>query len=132
MRKWATENAEMVVSSLDWERVEQLIASGAVDRNRIMDHTVHHQMDPIIIGIDAAGPGDDQILDGGHRFVAYAMAAAAAGMGGAPLPLPAYALQPNEWRQFLIPRFIAEAMNFDAKYDIDDRQWPGDHELVKR
>lgn len=124
MRKWAIENVAEVTTFLDWERAERLITSGAIDRHRITEHTIHNQMEPIIIGIEAAGPKNDQILDGGHRYVAYALAATAAGFAGAPLPLPAYPLTPDQWKQFLIPRFIAQALGFDAKYDNIDFQWP--------
>lgn len=124
MRKWAVENLEEVITFLDWERAERLISSGAIDHSRITEHTIHNQMEPIIVGIEAAGPGNDQILDGGHRYVAYALAATAAGLAGAPLPLPAYSLTPQQWKQFLIPRFIAAELGFDAKYDSLDHQWP--------
>lgn len=124
MRKWAVANVEEVVTVLNWERAERLIASGAIDRDRITEHTIHNQMEPIIIGIDAGGLGNDQILDGGHRYVAYALAATASGFAGAPLPLPAYPLTPAQWRKFLIPNFIARALNFDAKYDSIDFPWP--------
>ncbi|WP_408076846.1 hypothetical protein [Sphingomonas plantiphila] len=124
MRKWAMANVAEVTTFLDWGRAERLISSGAIDRNRITEHTIHNQMEPIIIGIGAAGPGNDQILDGGHRYVAYALGATAAGLAGAPLPLPAYPLTPDQWKQFLIPRFIAQTLGFDANYDSTDFQWP--------
>lgn len=124
MRKWAIANVEEVTTFLDWERAERLITSGAIDRSRISEHTIQNQMEPIIIGIGAAGSGNDQILDGGHRYVAYALAATASGFAGAPLPLPAYPLTPDQWKQFLIPRFVAQALRFDAKYDNTDFQWP--------
>lgn len=123
MRKWAVDNVEEVVTFLDWERAESLIASGAIDRSRITEHTIHNKMEPIIIGLDAAGFGNDQILDGGHRYVAYALAATASGFAGAELPLPAYPLTPDQWKQFLIPRFVAKALGFDTKYDNIDHQW---------
>jgi hypothetical protein len=117
MKKWAEAHGQLVVSTLCWDRVNRMRSNGAIDEDRLANHTTKQQMEPIIIGIDAAGPGEDQILDGSHRFFAYAMAASAAGMEGAPLPLPAYALEPAEWRQFLIPRFIAKAMRFDETDD---------------
>jgi hypothetical protein len=120
MRKWSEAHGELVVSSLCWDRVERMMSNGAIDPDRLANHTMQQKMDPIIIGIDAAGPGDDQILDGSHRFVAYAIAASAAGFAGMPLPLPAYALTPDQWRRFLIPHFIAKAMKFDANYDRND------------
>ena len=117
MKKWAEAYGQQVISTLCWDRVNRMRENGAINHERLSSHTTQQQMEPIIIGIDAAGPGEDQILDGSHRFFAYAMAASAAGYEGAPLPLPAYALKPEEWRQFLIPGFVAKAMNFDANYD---------------
>ena len=117
MRKWSYDNLEMVGTFLDWGRANHLIESGAVDNERIMDHTLQNPMHPIIIGVDACGPGNDQVLDGAHRYVATALAATAAGMAGQPVPMPAYFLEPNQWPEFLIPIHIAKALKFDLRYD---------------
>lgn len=117
MREWAAINAEKVMSTICWDRVKRLVSNGAIDVDRLMNHTVNEKMEPIIIGADVAGPDNDQILDGAHRMVAYALAAASAGLEGAPLPLPAYFLQPDEWKQFLIPTIVAKALHFDVGFD---------------
>ncbi len=46
MRTWATVNLEPAVMPMDWERAEDLIRSGAVDRHRLMDHTIQHDARP--------------------------------------------------------------------------------------
>ena len=66
-------------------------------------------MHPIIIGIAAAGPGNDQIPDGAHRVVAAALAAASVGMVG-PYPAPGISADAQQWKQF-IPRFVAQSLN---------------------
>ncbi len=114
MREWSEENAEKVWSTICWDRVKQLLNNGAIDVDRLKGHTIHQGMKPIIIGAEAAGPKNDQILDGAHTMVAYALRAKAAGCEGAPLPLPAYLLKPHEWKLFLIPRHVAQALNFNA------------------
>jgi len=38
------------------------------------------------------------------------------GKQGKTVLIPAYALQPEEWRQFLIPHFIVQTLNIDARY----------------
>jgi hypothetical protein len=116
MREWSEKNAEKVLSSICWDRVKWLVNNGAIDVDRLMRHTIHEKMEPIIIGAEAAGPKNDQILDGAHRMVAYALAAAKAGLEGIPLPLLAYLLKPHEWKKFVIPTRVAQALNFDASY----------------
>jgi hypothetical protein len=123
MREWAEKQVVRVVTLLDWERAARLIQSGVVDKARIADHTLQTDIRPVIIGRDAAGPGDDQLLDGAHTYVAVALAATASGQQGQPTPLHAYILEPTQWRQFLIPNHVAKALNFDATIDSDDRTW---------
>ncbi len=123
MRTWAMANLEPAVMPMDWERAEGLIKSGAVDRRRIMDHTIQHDIRPVIVGRHAAGIGNDQILDGAHTYVAMALAATASGLAGQPVPIPAFLLLPDQWRRFVIPNHIAKALNFDIKIDGDDRRW---------
>lgn len=116
MRKWALANVELVMTSLDWSRVHHLVESGAVDAERLFNHTIQHKMDPVIIGVSVCDNGSDLILDGTHRYVAYALQAASSGFEGLPLPLPAYFLEPSQWRRFVIPNFIANALEFDRAY----------------
>lgn len=67
MRKWTKVNVQMVGTYLDWDRVDYLITSGAVNPDRIRDHTMLHTMEPVIIGVRACDNGSDQVLDGGMR-----------------------------------------------------------------
>ena len=123
MREWSIANVEKVASPLDWDRAEQLVASGAVDREHITTHTIQNDARPIIVGRLAAGEDGDQILDGAHTYVAMAMAATASGQAGQSVPIPTYLLEPDQWRQFVIPNHIARALEFDATIDSDDRRW---------
>jgi len=105
MREWATKHCETFSWPPDMARAQRLVESGAVDPDHIRDHTIQTQMTPIIVchGI----LGGDQIVDGAHRFVAACMGAA---MFGVNTPfIPGYALQPDEWKPFVIPRATAEA-----------------------
>lgn len=124
MQKWTHEHLRPIGTFLNWDRAEYLITSGAVDPDRIRDHTIQHEMEPIIIGVGACHNGEDQILDGAHRYVAYALSATQAGLQGVPLPLPAYVLEPGQWRQFLIPPFVVRALRFDEGYESDAHKWP--------
>jgi hypothetical protein len=82
------------------------------------------KMDPVIFGVNACDNGSDAILDGAHRYVAYALDCAASGLQGVQMPFPAYFLQPPQWRKFLIPNFIAKALRFDDNYVSDAHKWP--------
>lgn len=75
------------------------------------------------MGRDAAGIGNDQILDGAHTYVAMALGATASGLAGQPVPIPAFLLEPDQWKRFVIPHHIAKALNFDKRIDDDDRSW---------
>lgn len=123
MREWAIANVKVEAMDMDWERAEHLVTTGAVDRQHIAEHTVQTEARPIIVGRNAAREGNDQILDGAHTYVAIALAASASGRAGQPVPVPAYLLQPDQWRRFLIPSRIAKALDFDATLDRDDRAW---------
>ena len=93
MGKWAAKHVERGEILLDWDRAQRLIESGAVAAERIMRHTIHREPDPIIVGRHAAGPFKDQILDGGHRYVASALSATSLGLAVQPCPVPCYMLQ---------------------------------------
>lgn len=123
MRKWTMAKVNVVGTFLNWERAEHLVTSGAVDPEWIRDHTISRTMEPVIIGVGACANGSDQVLDGAHRYVAYALAATAMGLQGAPLPMPAYFLEREQWRRFLIPNFIAKALGFDEAHEREPGDW---------
>lgn len=112
MRKWCKSNLQPLAAPIDMARVERLLESGAVDAAHIRNHTIMRDPEPIIICRDGAGPGEDQIVDGSHRFVGFAMAAALANR--LDLLVPAYLLMPDQWRPFLVPARVAQAFKFDA------------------
>lgn len=116
MRQWAATHCQIVPLAYDWDRAARLLENEAVNFDRIRDHTVKNALHPVIIGRDAAGSGEDQMLDGAHRYIAAGAAAVAIGMEGQVFPIPAYILQSDQWRQFLIPLDIAQAFHFDAHY----------------
>lgn len=122
MREWCVVNLTVLSTPIDWERAEQLVESGAVDREHIARTTIQQERRPIIVGRGAGREGD-QILDGGHTYVAIALAATAAGQAGEPISVPAYLLAPEQWQRFVIPTRIAKALDFDATLDADDRAW---------
>lgn len=124
MKQWCAQNLTVVGTWVDWGRAAHLVRSGAVDPERIEEHSLCNLSDPIIFGVNGHGGGNDALLDGGHRYVAAALAASAAGMAGCPVPLKAYFLEPDQWRHFLIPRFVAVAMGFESNHDREGHRWP--------
>jgi hypothetical protein len=124
IKQWCHQNLSIVGTWVNWERADQLVRSGAVDPERIKEYSFLNLNEPVIIGINGHGDGNDALLDGAHRYVAAALAATAAGMTGGRVPLPAYFLEPDQWRQFLIPRFVAVAMGFEENHDRDGHRWP--------
>lgn len=126
MRKWTHENMPIVGTWLNWDRADHLITSGAVDPVRISEHTIRdfNFMEPVIIGVNVRGDGNDHILDGAHRYVAMALAATSVGMQGQQTPLRSYFLEREHWEQFLIPRHVAKALRMDDAYDNSPHPWP--------
>ncbi len=116
---WARANLPVESISVDWRRVDRLLESGAVDLERIADHTLKTEMTPLLICKDVAGSGQDQIVDGSHRYVAFAMATQALGLDG--LCMPAFLLTSAQWRPFIIPDSVMKAL-FDAKDDASTEQ----------
>jgi hypothetical protein len=105
MREWAKGNLEVFAMPPDLDRARRLIESGAVEFDHIRNHTIQTDLTPILVCRHGAGPGQDQIVDGAHRFVALCMGAA---MLEQMLPIPIYLLEPDQWRRFVIPRHVAE------------------------
>lgn len=100
LRSWARENLQPANLMIEQWRAERFVASGAVDVDHLTSHTVRHSPDPVIVCRDAAGPGEDAIVDGAHRYVLAAMAIAH--ISTTPMPYPAYALTPDQWRPFVL------------------------------
>ncbi len=100
MKRWAAQRLNVEHLAIDWKRVDRLATNGTVNPDHIFDHTIHQKLEPIIICRDAGGPREDVIVDGNHRYVAFALATKALGLNG--LCIPAYILQPEQWRRFVI------------------------------
>ena len=105
MRAWCEKTLEPLTVQQDAMRAQHLVDTGAVDISYIKAHTVKHKPAPIIVCIGAAGPGEDHIVDGAHRYVAMCMGAMLSEVPGAVF---AYVLTPGQWRQFVMPNQVAE------------------------
>ena len=107
MKRWAAKNCETFAMPVDFDRAAELISSGAVEPDHIRDHTLRTQLTPIIVcrGI----LGGDRIVDGAHRYVAMCAGAA---MYKLNIAIPGFVLQPEEWKQFVIPGGVAAACGF--------------------
>lgn len=110
MRKWAEVNLEPLMMPPDFPRAERIIASGAVDPDHLMNHTIMTEPKPILVCQGLLN--GDQIVDGAHRFVALCMGAAFYDVG--PVGLPGYVLAPDQWRKFVIPPEVARLCKFDT------------------
>lgn len=104
MRPWAEENCEIFAMPIDFDRATRLVESGAIEPDHMMNHTIQNDLKPLLVcrGVNNA----DQIVDGAHRYVALCFGAAQFNINP---PVPAYVLQPDEWRQFVLPRAVARA-----------------------
>ena len=103
MREWADGCCEIIAMPVDFERAERLLESGAIDMDRIANHTIRNNPKPIIVCRGLRG--EDQIVDGAHTFIAICMASKYSGL---PLPVPSYVLLPDQWKRFIISKHVVE------------------------
>ena len=104
LRQWAEENQPLVGVDLDAKKVEQILRSDRVSKEHVMQHTLAHDIRPIIVALDYHN-GQAEIVDGNHTYMAMAVAAARAQeMGIINLPkVPAYCIEREDWVMFIVP-----------------------------
>lgn len=107
MRSWAEQNCEIFRMPIDLDRAARLVESGAVEPDHIFNHTVRNDLKPLIVCTGLVG--GDQIVDGAHRYVALCSGVV---MFGLDPPVPAYVLQPDEWKPFIISNGVARVCGF--------------------
>lgn len=113
MRSWAEANSEIYRLPVDLDRAQELVTSGAVEMDHVMNHTIKNELQPILICAQLAG--GDRIVDGAHRFVAFCLGAAALMQEGRAVlnvGIAGYVLQPDQWRPFVIPTSVAKVCGF--------------------
>ena len=113
MRDWAKANLEIVPTPPNLEVAERLVNDQTVDPDYIVERTLQTKPEPIIICRDVFG--GDQVVDGSHRFVAFCAGCVMWHLTD--VYFPAYVLQPDEWKQFVIPDTVVRACGFDKSYD---------------
>ncbi len=107
LREWTKANLETVSLAVEPARAQRFIETGQVDLDHVMGITVRQQPDPIILCRHAAGPNEDAIVDGAHRYVAAAIGVAMISTRTA--GYHAYILEPEQWRPFVLsPDRLAE------------------------
>lgn len=116
LRKWAAENVAPSLTGLDANRVQALIKDEAIDVTHVEQMPIESRLEPIIIGVAAYDNGSDAVLDGQHRYVAQAFHAVRSGVSVDGCPIVARFIEPDQWQSFLIPRYIAVAMQMDAAF----------------
>lgn len=105
LRLWAEENLPLVGVDLDIQKVEQILSSGRVSQEHVMQYTISQDVRPIIVALDYE-KSQAEIVDGNHTYIAMAVAAAKAQEMGLMLPprVPAYCIERDDWMKFLVPR----------------------------
>ncbi|MBI0477026.1 hypothetical protein D9601_16870 [Sphingomonas sp. MA1305] len=107
LRAWTKANLETKSLAVEPGRAQRFIESGQVDLDHVMASTIRQQPDPVILCRHAAGPGEDAIVDGAHRYVAAAIGIAM--ISGRTAGYHAYVLEPEQWRPFVLsPDRLAE------------------------
>lgn len=107
MRLWAQENMEPLSLGVEHWRAMRMLETGQVEMDHVMAVTVRQKPDPIIVCKDAAGEGEDAIVDGAHRYVAAALGAAM--ISTKQVGYHAYILDRDQWMPFIVgPDRLAE------------------------
>ena len=104
LRQWAEENQLLVGVDLDAAKVEQILRSGRVSKEHVMQHTLTHEIRPIIVALDYHN-GQAEIVDGNHTYLAMAFTTAKASEIGIVFPekIPAYCIEREDWMKFIVP-----------------------------
>ena len=100
LRAWTRTNMETISLAIEPARAQRFLETGQVDLDHVMRTTIRQEPEPIILCRHAAGPGEDAIIDGAHRYVAAAIGVAMISTRTA--GYHAYVLEPEQWRPFVL------------------------------
>lgn len=98
----------IVPVAFDWSLVAALEARGAIDQSHIAGKEFPAEAAPVIICREAFRD-EGVLIDGAHRYVLFARDRISRGLASQDCVIPAYVLEPNQWRQFVVPPKIADA-----------------------
>ena len=110
-RLWCAKQRPIEALEIDHSLVLELCSNGAIDFEHLKSLRFDRDVAPIIFLLEAT-VGGGLLLDGAHRYVAFAQEVQSTEIGGVSRQVPAYILTPKDWKKFVVPPAVAEAFQF--------------------
>lgn len=108
---WCAKYRRIEALEIDQKLVKELSSNGAVDFEHLKSKKFDEDVAPIIFLLEATIAGG-LLLDGAHRYVAFAEKVQELEMAEFTRKVPAYVLEPKDWKKFVVPPLVAEAFQF--------------------
>ena len=108
---WCAKEKPIEALEIDHSLVQELCSNGAIDFEHLKSLRFDRDVAPIIFLLEAT-VGGGLLLDGAHRYVAFAQEVQSTEVGGLIRHVPAYILTPKGWKKFVVPAAVAEAFQF--------------------
>lgn len=100
MLKWAKQNVNPSLIKPDEERAAWMLDNDVVNIDHVAVVGIKSEYLPIVICRGASVTGEDLIVDGNHRYVAFTHLAL---KSKSDLLMEAFFLEPQQWKQFVVP-----------------------------
>ncbi|RYG57554.1 MAG: hypothetical protein EON56_02275 [Alphaproteobacteria bacterium] len=107
-RLWCDAHKPIEALDMDFDTVRELVSSGRIDPVHLARQRFDQEVAPVIF-LRRATAGGGLLLDGAHRYVAFAHELMAKGLESTVNVVPAYLLEPVEWEKFILPAAVARA-----------------------
>ena len=104
-RLWCDKRKKIEPLEINERTVQYLLENGGVNPEHILNKRFDANVAPVIY-LREASIGGGLLIDGAHRYVAFAQYARIQGIRVS--VVPAYILKPSEWKTFVVPPDIAE------------------------
>ena len=111
-RMWCSANRSIYLTKLDFDLADAMQETGVVDADHLVTKKCTEDVPPITIFVGASA-GSDRMVDGGHRYVAFANDVRAKGLKDQVRGAPAYIVEPSEWKRFVISVAIVKSLSSD-------------------
>ncbi len=110
---WCSRHKAIVPVIIDQAFVEELCRNGSINSEHLEMIEFTQEVAPVIF-LNGATNNGQILLDGAHRYVAFAREIKDKELEDSVRMIPAYILEPKEWKQFVIPQAVAEAFQMTA------------------
>ena len=112
-RLWCDKRKQIEPLEFSEDLVRELSSNGGIDLEHLASKQFDKEVAPVIFLRGATIGG--LLIDGAHRYVAFARDAQKRGIRDSIRWVPAYILDPQDWKRFVVPPAVAKAFQFDSQ-----------------